>query len=612
IQALAPTPSGHGYWLVAGDGGIFSFGDAGYFGTGAGKTDKRVIDIAATVTGRGYYLVTSNGQVFPFGDATGYGDASKANLSNRITAMSVVNPSAARPSGAGGLAAVDDSAAGNEDAPINIDVLGNDRPPAGGGPLALQSITPPEHGRAQIVENRVAYEPDSDYHGPDSFTYTVTDTGGGSATGTVHLDLAPVDDRPAAVDDAVGITDGGPTTIDVVANDRGLGDGLKSVEVVQPPAHGQAVVQPDQKIGYTPAGGFKGTDTLQYRVTDTDDESSTAKVSITLGGVNHVPVAVDDNLTTRSGRTTLPLDVTANDDVADGAREVRFAGPDGAPTDAADITTPAGGIARRSGTRVTYTAPAGAFAGSDSFPYVVVDNDGEVSRPATVRASVVANKAPQVKDGTVNVPEGRQAVGSIAKLGWDPEKDAITFSLRSSPAGQLTLKPDGGFLYQAPAGVDVDAFSFVVNDGNSDSSEGHLSIQITQAQATTASSTTTTGPSASPASSTTTTTRRSPTTATTGKSSSTTTTAKSSTSQTTGKTSASSSSTKQKKAAGSNNHGKSPPSGTTSTTSGSSSPSSGTPAPAGTAPTKAMLLPMLPLAAVPAVARHRRRRRRRR
>ncbi|MDQ1568153.1 MAG: hypothetical protein QOF96_3033 [Actinomycetota bacterium] len=607
IQALAPTPSGHGYWLVAGDGGIFAFGDAGYFGAASGKTDKRVIDIAATATGRGYYLVTSNGQVFPFGDATSYGDASKANLANRITAMSAVNPSAARAS-AGGLAAVDDSAAGDEDAPINIDVLGNDRAPAGGGSLTLQSVTPPQHGRAQIAENRIAYQPDADYHGPDTFTYTVTDAGGGSATGTVHLDLAPVDDRPEAVDDQANITDGAPTAIDVTANDRGLGDGLKDVAVTQNPAHGQAVVQPDHKIGYTPTSGFKGTDTLEYRVTDTDDESSTGKVTITIGGTNHVPVAVDDGLTIRSGRQSTPLDVTSNDNVPDGAREVRFAGPDGAPTDAPDMATPAGGIARRNGTRISYTAPAGAFSGSDSFPYVVIDNDGEVSKPATVRASVVINKAPQVKDGTVAVPQNRQAAGSLAKLGWDPEKDAITFSLRSSPAGQLTLKPDGSFLYQAPAGVDVDAFSFVANDGNSDSNEGHLSIQVTQAQATAASSTTTTGPAAAgpttttTASSTTSTTRRS-TTPTTGRSTATTsstattaTTGKSPNSSTTAKPTGASSS-KPKKAPGSNNHGKTPPSGTSPTT---------------TTTTKAILVPMLPLAAVPAVARRRRRRRQRR
>jgi hypothetical protein len=32
---MAPTPTGHGYWLVAADGGIFTYGDAHFLGSGA-------------------------------------------------------------------------------------------------------------------------------------------------------------------------------------------------------------------------------------------------------------------------------------------------------------------------------------------------------------------------------------------------------------------------------------------------------------------------------------------------------------------------------------------------------------------------------------------------
>jgi hypothetical protein len=32
IVGMAGTPTGKGYWLVAADGGVFAFGDAGYFG----------------------------------------------------------------------------------------------------------------------------------------------------------------------------------------------------------------------------------------------------------------------------------------------------------------------------------------------------------------------------------------------------------------------------------------------------------------------------------------------------------------------------------------------------------------------------------------------------
>ncbi|MEW6477205.1 MAG: cadherin-like domain-containing protein [Actinomycetota bacterium] len=613
IQALAPTPSGHGYWLVAADGGIFAFGDAGYFGAASGQTEKRAVDMAATATGRGYYIVTANGQVFPFGDATSYGDASTADLNNKITAIAaVLPPSAGRPGAGTGIQAVDDIAEGKEDAPINLDVLANDKPPAGGGSLTLQSVNPPAHGRAQVAGNRVAYEPTPDYHGPDSFVYTVTDGSGATSTGTVQLTVTPVNDKPEAIDDEVTITDGGATTVDVVTNDKGLGDGLKAVSIVQGPAHGQAVVQPDHKIAYTPANGFNGDDGFEYRVTDVEDESSTGKVKITIGGANHLPNAVDDSLTTRSGRQA-PIDVTSNDDVADGVREIRFTDPSGAPLEGVDTTTQSGGYARRDGTKITYTAPAGTFTGNDSFSYVVVDNNGDMSKPAVVRANVVRNQPPQVKDGTVDVPQNRQAVGSIAKLGWDPEKDAITFTLRSSPAGQLRLEPDGRFLYQAPSGVDVDGFSFVVSDGNSESDEGHLNIQITDAQSPTSSSATSSSTSSSTTSSTsagswssttsttdksstTSTTRKSSTTSTTERSSSTSTTGRASTttttsSETTASTSKSSAQTKSKKQSSSNNRGKS--------TSSSKSKNKG------------FLIPLIPMAAAAPVITRRRRRRRR-
>jgi hypothetical protein len=33
---MASTPDGGGYWLVAADGGVFAFGNAGFFGSTGG------------------------------------------------------------------------------------------------------------------------------------------------------------------------------------------------------------------------------------------------------------------------------------------------------------------------------------------------------------------------------------------------------------------------------------------------------------------------------------------------------------------------------------------------------------------------------------------------
>ncbi len=73
---MAATPSGHGYWLVAADGGVFSFGDASFHGSMGGQhLNRPVVAIAATATGSGYWLLAADGGLFGFGDAAFYGSA---------------------------------------------------------------------------------------------------------------------------------------------------------------------------------------------------------------------------------------------------------------------------------------------------------------------------------------------------------------------------------------------------------------------------------------------------------------------------------------------------------------------------------------------------------
>jgi len=74
VIGMAATPDGKGYWLLAGDGGVFSFGDARFYGSmGGARLDAPVVGIAATPDGQGYWLTASDGGVFAFGDARFYG-----------------------------------------------------------------------------------------------------------------------------------------------------------------------------------------------------------------------------------------------------------------------------------------------------------------------------------------------------------------------------------------------------------------------------------------------------------------------------------------------------------------------------------------------------------
>ena len=76
VVGMAATPDGHGYWLVAADGGVFTFGDAGFYGSMGGKPlNAPAVGMAATPDGHGYWLVAADGGVFTFGDAPFEGSA---------------------------------------------------------------------------------------------------------------------------------------------------------------------------------------------------------------------------------------------------------------------------------------------------------------------------------------------------------------------------------------------------------------------------------------------------------------------------------------------------------------------------------------------------------
>jgi uncharacterized protein YkwD len=88
IVGIAATPTGKGYWLVAADGGIFTFGDAHFYGsTGSRALNQPIVGMAATPNGKGYWLVAADGGIFSFGNARFYGSTGSRVLNRPIVCM---------------------------------------------------------------------------------------------------------------------------------------------------------------------------------------------------------------------------------------------------------------------------------------------------------------------------------------------------------------------------------------------------------------------------------------------------------------------------------------------------------------------------------------------
>jgi hypothetical protein len=135
----------------------------------------------------------------------------------------------------------DDAYNGVEDAVLIVGapgLLANDTD-ANGDPLSVQPtpVSGPMPGASVALNanGSFTYTPVADYYGADSFVYRACDPTPLCDTATVTITLAPVDDAPAALVDSFSVSEDVLTTLNILANDSGLGDQPLGVTIVSPP-----------------------------------------------------------------------------------------------------------------------------------------------------------------------------------------------------------------------------------------------------------------------------------------------------------------------------------------------------------------------------------------
>ena len=95
IVGMASAPNGGGYWLVASDGGIFSYNVPFFGSTGGMHLNQPIVGMSRTPSGQGYWLVAADGGIFAYGDAKFFGSTGSIRLNQPIVGM------AATPTGQG-------------------------------------------------------------------------------------------------------------------------------------------------------------------------------------------------------------------------------------------------------------------------------------------------------------------------------------------------------------------------------------------------------------------------------------------------------------------------------------------------------------------------------
>jgi hypothetical protein len=173
-----------------------------------------------------------------------------------------------------------------EDSAKEITLTGSD---VEGSPLTYSIVSGPSHGSLTGSAPNLIYTPDANYHGPDSFTFRVSDGTANSADAVVSITVTPVNDAPVAVVDTGYVVeqDGElivPATAGVLANDSDVdGDALSAI-LVSPPANGELTLNSDGSFTYTPEPGFVGLITFTYRAFDGLEYSPETRVEIAVIG----------------------------------------------------------------------------------------------------------------------------------------------------------------------------------------------------------------------------------------------------------------------------------------------------------------------------------------
>lgn len=273
--------------------------------------------------------------------------------------------------------AVTDDISGTEDIVVNGNVLvdngnGADSDPEGDTlSVVAETVTSTAGASVTLLANGdFTYTPVANFNGADSFTYTLQDSNGGTATGTVNLTIVAVNDGPTANNDTAQTSVDNAVVIDVRDNDTDLENDTLTVTAVSTASNG-TVTHDGSNVTYTPNTGYTGADSFTYTISDGNGGTDTATVNLTILA-NAAPTAADDRFIVHED-TAYSGNVLVDSGIGTGADS----DPEGDPltVTAETITTTNGSVTISANGDFTYT-PNNGFTGTDTFNYTLNDGNG--------------------------------------------------------------------------------------------------------------------------------------------------------------------------------------------------------------------------------------------
>jgi hypothetical protein len=349
--------------------------------------------------------------------------------------------------------------AATEDTAIDIALTGSD---PDGDPLSFHIHNSPTHGSLIFVGPGWSYRPFSNYAGPDSFTFFVSDGAFNSADATVTIDVAAVNDPPTALAQQRTLNEDTQTTIGLQGSDPD-GDSL-TFAIGDGPRHGTLSLSLPS-VTYTPDANYNGPDSFTYTAFDGTATSAAATVSLQVNSINDAPVAVDGSATTpEDAAVSLTLQAS---DVENQALTYSIVS---APSD--------GLLSGGTSPNRTYT-PAANATGTRTFTFRASDGIN-TSNTATFTLTITpVDDPPTAVDDYVATDPGAPLTINVTANDSDPEGDPVTIASVDAPAHGDAEIVDGKIVYTPAADfTGVDAFAYAVSDpsGSTASATVHVGV----------------------------------------------------------------------------------------------------------------------------------------